>query len=157
MSRNANKINLNNVVRAIGSKIEKRDLLIERLQKESEKQKLLNDNLHKENIALKNAYATFENMNAKLLDTNKDITNAATRLEKSCINNAIHSFITDIDYYNVRLNDINKLLESLDNTEHSIAIKNRLQAQKELIMGEYFFNNMLASNMSGYVCDIILK
>lgn len=84
---------------------------------------------------------------------------ANPNIEANCKKYLTSDIITDINYYKNKLDDIN-LLKSpnvLGTQEYKIILDNKLKSQKYLIIGEYYFNNMIAENLPNYLCDKILK
>ncbi|AYV78319.1 MAG: hypothetical protein Edafosvirus9_33 [Edafosvirus sp.] len=85
-------------------------------------------------------------------------------LNKKCLKYISNDFITDRSYYKNKLGDINYLIATIalptpanlaNITQLSLAKK--LISQKYLLMGEYYFNEMVATNVSNYTCDKILN
>ena len=88
----------------------------------------------------------------KTLQTNPNI-------EANCKKYLTSDIVTDINYYKNKLGDID-LLKSpnvLGTYEYKTTLDNKLKSQKYLIIGEYYFNNMIAENLPNYLCDKILK
>jgi len=62
---------------------------------------------------------------------------------------------TNIDYFRRKLKDVDLLIEKNigPKDQENTALADKLISHKNIIIGEYYFNNMIANNLSGYKCN----
>jgi hypothetical protein len=86
-----------------------------------------------------------EKNNIVIHQDNSDIDNCKKVLAKD--------IITDIDYFKQKLENVNWLLSGADQQY----LQDKLKSYKNVITGEYYFNNMIAKNLSDYKCNKIFE
>lgn len=74
-------------------------------------------------------------------------------VKENCRNVLAKDIITDINYFKEKLDNANWLLSGAD----ELYLQDKLKSYKNMIIGEYYFNNMISKNLSDYKCNKIFE
>lgn len=75
------------------------------------------------------------------------------KLIENCKQVLAKDIITDINYFKGKLENINWLLTGAD----ELYLQDKLKSYKNVVTGEYYFNNMISKNLSDYKCNKIFE
>ncbi len=109
-----------------------------------------------ETLKLTNQETEFDRLNSMIVELkleNERLMKDANKIKDDylCKQMIADDITIDIDYFKRKLKDVDWLLSG-DNAPYT---QEKLKSRKNVIIGEYYFNNMIAKNLSEYKCNKI--